>query len=255
MPDSSAWISAVRTSHERAAALLGNLSAEQVRAPSYASEWSIADVASHLGSQAEIFELFLASGLSGDPAPGGEVFQPIWDRWNALPPAEQAAQSVAVNASFVEQLEQIPDDQARAFSMSMFGREVDLGGLLAMRLGEHALHTWDIAVALDPEAKLSIDAVDLLVDALEPLVARAGQPVDGGEPITITTTDPQRHFVLTVSPEVSLAESTASAGDALELPAEALVRLVYGRLDAEHAPDDVADDPRVVTARAVFPGF
>ena len=38
------------------------------------------------------------------------------------------------------------------------------------------------------------------------------------------------------------------------LPAEALVRPVYGRLDPDHTPGGV-DDPRLATLRRVFPGF
>jgi hypothetical protein len=36
----------------------------------------------------------------------------------------------------------------------MSGADLDIAGLAGLRLGEHALHTWDIAVALDPAATL-----------------------------------------------------------------------------------------------------
>jgi uncharacterized protein (TIGR03083 family) len=255
MPDTTAWISAIRSSHDRLTGLLSPLSDDEVQGPSYASEWSIADVASHLGSQAEIFELFLAAGLTGAPAPGGEAFQPIWDRWNALSPTEQVAQSIATNEAFVSRVEQIAPADAASFALSMFGMELDLAGFAAMRLGEHALHTWDVAVALDPTATVSADAVALLVDTIAPMAARSGKPQAGVEPIDIVTADPERHLVLTVQPEVSIAEGADPAADVLHLPAEAFVRLVYGRLDPDHTPADVADETRLATARAVFPGF
>ncbi len=40
------------------------------------------------------------------------------------------------------------------------------------------------------------------------------------------------------------------------MPAEALLRLSYGRLDPEHTPADVAADPADLDRlRKVFPGF
>jgi hypothetical protein len=40
------------------------------------------------------------------------------------------------------------------------------------------------------------------------------------------------------------------------MPAEALLRLSYGRLDAAHTPADVEADPADLDRlRAVFPGF
>ena len=43
-----------------------------------------------------------------------------------------------------------------------------------MRLGEHAVHSWDAVVALDPAASLAPDAVELMVDSMDPVVARVG---------------------------------------------------------------------------------
>ena len=59
------WISALRHSHDRLQALVDPLGQDQLKQRSYASEWSIAQVLSHLGSGAEIFGLFLEAGLAG----------------------------------------------------------------------------------------------------------------------------------------------------------------------------------------------
>jgi uncharacterized protein (TIGR03083 family) len=254
MPDTTIWIAAVRSSHDRLAGLLGHLGADDVRKPSYASEWSIADVASHLGSQAEIFGLFLAAGLSGSTAPGSEAFPPIWDRWNALTPTEQVTQSVAANEAFVRQLEAIPADEADRFELSMFGRDLDLAGLAAMRLGEHAVHTWDVAVALDPAATVAPDAVTLLIDTVAHIADRATPMPDLG-PVPIDTTAPDRRFLLTAHPVVSLAVRADPADAAMQLTSEQFVRLVYGRLDAVHTPDNLTGDVRLADLRRVFPGF
>ncbi len=255
MSDSSAWIKAVRSSHDRLTALLVPLTSAELAAPSYAAEWSIADVASHLGSQAEIFGRFLDAGLANEPSPGGEAFGPIWDRWNALPPEQQVQESIEANEAFVARLEALSTDQRQSFELEAFGGRQDLAGALSYRLSEHAMHTWDVAVALDPGALLSADAVELLIDTvLDRTARRTGKPAEGMEPVAVTTTEPDRTFTLTVTPEVTFAPGNDVAGDPLSLPAEALLRLVYGRLDPEHTPAG-ADDPRLTPLRAVFPGF
>ncbi len=253
MADPTAWIRAIRGSHDRFAALLAPLSDQAVRGPSYDTEWSIAQVASHLGSQAEIFGMFLAAGLAGQQPPGAEAFHPIWDQWNNRTPQQQATDSVTANETLVARIEQLSESERDGFALSLFGNDLDLTGLLAMRLGEHSMHTWDIAVALDPSAEVAAGAVELLVDTMPVMVGRVGKAEVPARTVGIETTTPQRNFVLTTGPEVSLRPGTEASG--LTLPAEALLRLVYGRLDAEHAPAELADDPTVVALRQVFPGF
>ena len=257
MPDPSPWISALRSSHERFADLISPLGDQEVTQPSYDADWSLADVASHLGSQAIIFGLLLDAGLNGTPPPGIEEVKPIWDEWNALAPEDQNGRSVEENEALVSRIEALSREQREAFSVPLFGSTADLTGFLGARLSEHAVHTWDVAVALDPAATVSADAVNLLIDQM-PQVARRGKPSAGGDgtaPIRIASTDPARSFTLTVSPEVSLSRSEATEAADLTMPAEALVRLVYGRLDPDHTPDDIDYPGRLDQLRTVFVGF
>ena len=96
-------------------------------------------------------------------------------------------------------------------------------------------------------------AAHLLVDELPAVAARAGK-ADDGEPVAVVTTGPDRTFALDLADPVTLRPSAAAGAEPLELPAEALLRLVYGRLDPDHTPAGV-DDPRLSRFRAVFPGF
>ena len=251
MPETTDEITAVRRSHDRLVDLLTPLGPEQLSGKSYASEWSIADVASHLGSQAEIFTLFLDAGLTGSAAPGVDAFRPIWDRWNALAPTDQAAQSIAANEQFVSRLEGVAAEQ-QPFSLDLFGSTQDLDGFAAIRLREHAVHTWDIAVALDPAATVAGDAVDLLIDEMDQVVGRAGKPIAGAAPIAVETTDPARSFLLTLTPSVALSAGNGAAD--VTLPAEAFIRLIYGRLDPEHTPAG-AESEQLAQLRGAFPGF
>ena len=83
-----ASIAELRAIHDRLAGEVAGLTADQLTAQSGAEDWTIADVLSHLGSGAEIgrYPVVAAAGASEDPP----SHQQIWDRWNALPPAEQA---------------------------------------------------------------------------------------------------------------------------------------------------------------------
>ena len=253
MPDASALISAVRASHERLTGLLEPLSEEQITGPSYDDDWTIAQVASHLGSQAEIFGLFLDSGLTGAATPEFPAFQEIWGRWDAAEPADQVRDSIRTNAELVTRLEATAAD-GKPFGLEMFGAERDLAGLATLRLSEHALHTWDVAVALDPDATLSPDAVELLVDQIGFTAERAGRVQAGADPVRITTQAPSRRFVLTLDPDVTVAADTADGDSDLTLPAEAFIRLVYGRLDPEHTPAGIVGTEHLETLRSAFPG-
>jgi uncharacterized damage-inducible protein DinB len=63
--DATPYVRAVRASHDRLAGVVAGLDADALRAQSYASEWTIADVLSHLGSGAEIFSRFIEAGVTG----------------------------------------------------------------------------------------------------------------------------------------------------------------------------------------------
>jgi len=250
------WIEALRHSQESLHALIEPLDADQLRQASYASDWSIAQVLSHLGSQAEIFGLFLDAGLRGEEPPGRDAFGPIWEAWNARSPEEQAADALQADKAVVETFESLDAGQRERLHLELFGMSLDTTGLARMRLGEHAVHTWDVAVILDPAAKVAADAVGLLVDTLDQLVARSGKPDGRKRRLQVSTSDPERQFILDLGDTVALV---AGDGDgnlpAIRLPAEAFVRLVYGRLDPAHTPPVETGAAELEELRLVFPGF
>jgi uncharacterized protein (TIGR03083 family) len=250
------WIDALRRSHDRLQAVAGPLDLDQLQRQSYASEWSIAQVLSHIGSQAEIFGLFLDAGLSGQDPPGPDAFPPIWEAWNAKSPQDQAADALRADEAVTARFESLDDDQRKQFRLSLFGMDLDAAGLARMRLGEHAVHTWDVAVALDPSATLAPDAVGLLIDTLGQLAARAGKPGGIQRRLHVSTSSPVRHFTLETGDKVTLVASEYSEGlPELGLPAEAFIRLVYGRLDPAHTPPVETRRADLDDLRQVFPGF
>lgn len=256
--DPQKWLDALRASHDRLRTLADQLDSERLRQPSYAADWSMAQVLSHLGSQAEIFDKFLDSVLAGSDPPGSELFGPIWQRWDGKTPEDQASEAVAANTAFVARVESMDDGDRGRVRLSFFGRDLDLAGLLQMRLSEHALHTWDIAVAIDDKAQVSPDAVDLIIDTLNPLVQRTGRSFGGPAVVELRTTEPDRRFRLEGDADkLTLADGGGPdpASAVLTLPAEALIRLVYGRLDPAHTPAVHAEGVELDDLRKAFPGF
>jgi uncharacterized protein (TIGR03083 family) len=255
-PSPETWITALRHSHDGLRANVEPLSEDRLRQRSYCSEWSIAQVLSHLGSGAEIFGLFLDAGLNGVEPPGGDTFPPIWQAWNERSPQAQATDALAVDDALVKRLESLTPDEQNKVRLQLFGMDLDVTGLTKLRLGEHAVHSWDVAVALDPAATVSAEAVGLLIDGLGPLIGRAGRPAASPQSVHVSTTEPAREFVLETGEPVRLDE-TSSQGDGprLTLPAEALLRLVYGRLDPDHTPPVEAAGVDLDELRTVFPGF
>ena len=250
------WIEALRHSHEALRAMAGPLDTGQLERRSYAPEWSIAQVLSHLGSQAEIFSLFLDAGLSEREPPGRDAFPPIWAAWNAKSPRAQAADALRADGAVTGRLESLDAAQRERLHLQMFGREVDTTGLARMRLGEHAIHSWDIAVALEPGATVAPDAVGLLIDTLGQLVARTAKPEGQQRRLRVTTSNPVRHYMLDIGETVTLTPTDGDGAPAeLALPAEALVRLVYGRLDPAHTPPVETRNVDLGQLRRVFPGF
>jgi uncharacterized protein (TIGR03083 family) len=254
------WISALRHSHDRLRTAVEPLGVDQLEQRSYASEWSIAQVLSHLGSQAEIFGLFLDAGLTGEEPPGREAFEPIWASWNGKDPQAQASDALRADQATLERFESLDADQQARLQLKVFGMELDTTGLARMRLGEHAIHAWDVLVALDPSATVAPDAVDLLIDTLDQLAARSGKPDSRQRKVRVSTTGPERQFTLETGEAVTLTPSddevTPELGlSELRLPAEAFVRLVYGRMDEAHTPPAESAGVELDELRPLFPGF
>ncbi len=250
------WIEALRRSHDSLRALAEPLAVDRLQQRSYAQDWSIAQVLSHLGSQAEVFDLFLDAGLSGQDPPGQDTFPPIWDAWNALGPQEQVVDSLAANEVLVGRFEALDAGQRERFRLALFGMDVDLAGLVRMRLSEHAIHSWDVAVALDPAARVAPDAVGLLVNTLGQFASRTGKPDGKERRLRVLTSSPSRQFVLESGETVALAPAEGEESlPELRLPAEALIRLVSGRLDPAHTPPVETQDVDLDDLRRLFPGI
>jgi uncharacterized protein (TIGR03083 family) len=259
--DPRVWIATLRRSHDRLVGLVGPLTPDQLRAQSYCKDWSVAQVLSHIGSGAEIAVMGLPGALGQAEPVSREAFGPVWDRWNAMSPDDQAAAALIADAQHIGMLEQLSDEELASISFSFFGMTLDAVRLVRLRLGEHAVHTWDVAVTGDPAAVVAPDVVDMLIDGVpEWLAPRVGKPQAEPFRARIKVSDPDRDYLFVATDAVSMtdwpADGVAESHAEVAMPAEALLRLAYGRLDPEHTPASVVAMPADLDRlRAVFPGF
>jgi len=255
------WIETLRRSHDRLTALVKQLSPEQLREQSYCKDWSVAQVLSHLGSGAEIALLGMPGALGEAEPVDRDAFGPVWDRWNAKSADDQAADALTIDETHVSALEALTDEQLGRMKLDFFGMQLDAAGMVRLRLGEHALHSWDVAEHTDAAAAVDAGAVALLIDNVPQFLApRLGKPLAEPFSVRITTTGPDRDYLLASGDSVTMTDWPGEAGGGaapqVTMPAEALLRLAYGRLDAAHTPASVTGEADVLDKlRAIFPGF
>jgi uncharacterized protein (TIGR03083 family) len=255
--DPRALIGVLRNSHERLAGLVTPLTPDQLRAQSYDTEWTIAQVLSHLGSGAEIATLSLAAALGGRGQLDQGAFPAIWDAWNNRTPDMQAADSLTWDAEHVRRLEQLSDAELDSIELDFFGRQLDAAGLVRLRLSEHAIHVWDVAVSIDPGATVAEDAILPALEQITQLLPFVAKPAGDSFRVRLRSTAPDGDYLLDVEESVTLSDwaDGSDVDGEITLPAEALLRLFYGRLDPEHTPEYSAEGIELDRLRAVFPGF
>jgi uncharacterized protein (TIGR03083 family) len=265
--DPRRFLVALRSSHDRLTALAGDLDDDGLARQSMCTEWNVARVLGHLGSGAEIGLAILEAGLAGQDPPAPETNTPIWERWNAMEPREVAAQFADADRRLVEAFEGLGADQLDAMQIKLpfLPDPVDVAAAAGFRLNEHTLHSWDVFAAFDPSATLAAESVELLIDRLPFMVGLIGRfapretrPAETAT-ITVDTADPTRRYELELgdSAELRPVDGDSTTSGNLAIPAEALLRLVAGRLRPDRPSEDVQPSGALSLAdlRRAFPGY
>lgn len=248
-------LTVLAASTDRLAAVVDSLDADTLRRPAYPSEWTIAQVLSHLGSGAVLAQARLEAALTGRSLDPTES-QRVWDTWDAKSPDDQAADALRADSTLLRRLEAVTGAERSTFRTSLGPMELDFDTFVGLRLNEHVLHTWDIVVALQPESTLPADAAAAVIDNLELVAGFAGRPTGTLATITVGTTEPRRRFRIDLHADrvAVTAQAQAGSGD-ITMPAEAFIRLVYGRLDPAHTPTIDGDPTHLEELRRAFPGI
>jgi uncharacterized protein (TIGR03083 family) len=240
---------------QRLRELVRGLDVDELESPSYDDGWSIADVLSHLGSGGVLMERRLEAVLAGVPL-ADDVAQPVWDEWNAKSPQAQADDALTEDERLGKAFESVNEDDRERITFPFGPLSVSFETAVALRLNEHALHTWDIEVMSIPGAVLPPDAAAVIIDNLGLIGRFAAKPTGDEREVRVRTHEPIRHFTLRLTPEsAQLLEGDGGVAPDLELPAESFCRLVYGRLDPDHSPPVAANGEVLELLRRVFPGI
>ncbi|KQW53011.1 hypothetical protein ASC77_01525 [Nocardioides sp. Root1257] len=249
-------IAALRSNHDTLAALVPTLSEEQLAGPSGASEWTVAQALSHLGSGAEITRqpIATAAGEQVDV----EDNQTIWARWDGSTPAEQAAGFVEHDAAYVATVEALTPEQRESLviDLGFLPKPVPLVVALGMRLNEVANHAWDVRVGVDPAATVEAESAELLLELftgpLSFLLGFSAKADQVEQEVRLAIPGGGIEITDAVTVTADLADPTAT----FDGPAEAVARLLTGRLRAPYdAGVSVTGNVTLDELRKVFPGY
>ena len=260
-PTADASIAALRSTHDELAAVVRGLTEEQLLAPSGAAEWPVAQVLSHLGSGAEISRATLRAATGAGEAPGDGFNQSVWDRWNALSPRGQADAFLTADDALVATFEALTPEQRSDLQVDLgfLPAPLPLASYAGMRLNEAAQHSWDVRVAFDDHAAIDDGTSRLLVghlgNGLAFLVGFTGKADVVAEPTQVDLGD--LDLALSVTDSVALVPAGGDVTASFIGPADAVARLLSGRLTPRWTPDGVAVSGNVGLddLRAVFPGY
>ena len=187
-------LDALRKSSEHLREIVERLDAWQLDQPAYPAQWNIAEVLSHLAS---------ARSLPATPTVLAHRHRHARPKFRSRsgtngmrrPPSPGQRSGSAADRKFTNSLASVTDDDRRRFSFEMGPIKEDFAGFTALRLNEHAVHTWDIEVALDPTATLLADATDFVIDRLQLIVGFTGK-ASGERRLSIRTDGPRRDFTV-----------------------------------------------------------
>ncbi|MCW2784239.1 MAG: hypothetical protein JWP74_756 [Marmoricola sp.] len=254
-------IDALRHEHDDVASVVSTFTPEQLSGPSGASEWSVAQVLSHLGSGSEISLASLQTALGEREAPGDDFNRSVWDRWDAMTPADQLAGFLEHDRALVEAFEALSPEQHASLEVPIgfLPAPISIATAAGLRLGEVAHHTWDVRVAVDPAAGLLDLSAEVqpqhLSGDLGFLLGFLGKADKVEAPVVLALAD--SGYSIVIADNVSLATEADEPTATFSGPLEAALRLVTGRLAPAYTPAGVSVTGNVTLdeLRQVFPGF
>ena len=260
-------IAVLRTNHDALAVQVRRFAPADLDRPSGSSEWDVAQVLSHLGSGAEIMLANLMGGIAGEGPPDQDFNVSVWDRWNAMSQQEKSDNWLESSERLVAALEALDETEREdvRVQLSFLPFPADLALLTGMRLNEAANHAWDVRVAFDADAVLPANEAGVLFDQyagpLGFMVGFLGKPeaLDGATvTLAVDVVDPEGTLGVVLSDSVAITGKPESADAIFTGPTEAFLRLLVGRLDANHTPAGVTvsgDGVSLDQLRSIFPGM
>ena len=260
------WLRALDSSSKRLHSIVQDLSYEQLSQPSFAKDWSVAQVLSHLGSAAEICTTLIHRAVEDEATgPQRDELLPVWDRWNGMTPEAQREgwyEADALHRKALRALVALDPSRVESLRIPYFAGPLTVTQYAGYRLSEQSLHGWDVAVALDPSAVVSEPELSLLWSRIDLIATRFRDAATlerlNPRQISVKLTDFGRTLRLELGEELHLVPTElGGAYDTLGTvsgSADAVLRLIYGR----NRPADQIQTTGGISLddlRALFPGF
>ncbi|MCX2955320.1 maleylpyruvate isomerase family mycothiol-dependent enzyme [Lentzea sp. NEAU-D7] len=249
-------ITVLRAEHDVLAGLARTFTDEQLATTSGASEWTVAQVLSHLGSGAEIGRAPIARAAG--EAVEAEDNQTIWARWDGSAPRAQAEGFLEHDGRWLDMVEALTPEQRSSLTVDLgfLPEPVPLLTALGMRLNEVANHSWDVRAAFDQHAGVNADSAAVLVDLLAGpmgfLLGFLAKPAEISAPVSVAIPGAG----LVIDDAVTVVDHLEAPSATFNGPQEAFVRLVSGRLKAPYDTGvTVEGSVTLDDLRRVFPGF
>jgi hypothetical protein len=127
---------------------------------------------------------------------------------------------------------------------------------LGMRLNEVANHAWDVCVGVDPLATVDPESAELLVELFRGPLAFLLRFSAKADELEQEVRLAMLGGALEITDVVTVSDSADHPTANFEGPAEAVVRLLSGRLGSEHSAGvGVTGNVTLDELRRVFPGY
>ena len=201
----------LRSSVARLRALVEPLDAAQLRASAYPAEWNVADVLSHIGSSTVIMQ----AGIDDEPRRTSDGCRVRGDRVGHLEregargAGRRRARSRTARSSIAST--RSTPRSGRAVSVSLGPMMFGFDEVVGLRVNEHLVHTWDVAVTFDPAATLPADGTATMIDNLGIVGRFWGKPIGVEHAVHVHTTAPERDFVIMLGMDAVTMEPTTRA--------------------------------------------
>lgn len=145
--------------------------------PSACGEWQVGEVMAHLNHSAHLFSRLIAGMASGvtegdeawrvpDPARQQEVADEAKGQRSEIGDAELRHQLLAGTTKFIEVLRALRAEDAEKTSDAAMGGRRTLYQVIGVRVGEIAIHRWDIESRVRAEAPLAPETLPTLMGYL-----------------------------------------------------------------------------------------
>ena len=232
-------------------------------APTWCTGWTVREIVAHLTEGVDRFGAQVRGALAGEPVEFSMADRDARRaRVKALPPEELVSELKRRTGGFFEYLEGLDDEVLTSAKVPMAAGLTAPLAIAHLRLQEPALHRWDTLALQQPDAKVDPESAALLVDyvlgnAVRQTKAEALAGLDatyrldvqgpGGGAVVIGLREGKATAIRDPQPGGSVPD--------LALATEALVRLLWGRVDVERALADGVLKGDAEAARALGRAF